>query len=85
MIDIKSRIFPTSSFPSSAEQTREDTVRFSFSYNFSGLSTDEKKMEVFFFSSSAGKAREVWIRLILHCFNVILFYAKMLFVISLIN
>lgn len=45
----------------------------------------KKKWKCFFFSSSAGKAREVWIRLILHCFNVILFYAKMLFVISLIN
>lgn len=84
MIDIKSRIFPTSSFPSSVEQTREDTVSVSVTISLAFRQT-KKKMEVFFFPSSAGKAREVWIRLILYCFNVILFYAKMLFVISLIN
>lgn len=83
MIDIESRIFPTSSFPSSAEQTREDTV--SVSVTISLAFRQAKKKWKCFFPSSAGKAREVWIRLILHCFNVILFYAKMLFVISLIN
>lgn len=83
MIDIKSRIFPTSSFPSSVEQTREDTVSVSVTISLAFRQT--KKKGSVFFPSSAGKAREVWIILILHCFNVILFYAKMLFVISLIN
>lgn len=48
MIDIKSRIFPTSSFPSSAEQTREDTVSVSVTISLAFRQT-KKKMEVFFF------------------------------------
>lgn len=64
---------------------RPEKTPFQFPLQFLWPFDRRKKNGSVFFPSSAGKAREVWIRLILHCFNVILFYAKMLFVISLIN
>lgn len=68
-----------------ALSNRPEKTPFQFPLQFLWPFDRRKKNGSVFFPSSAGKAREVWIRLILHCFNVILFYAKMLFVISLIN